>query len=414
MFKGLLKNKGYLTLMLAQAISSIGDWLSIVAVITLVGLKWHASPIEVSLIFLCLAIPMAVLGPIAGVVADRSNQKSLMITSDLVRAGLILILTVADTLFIVYICLFMVGAFSSIFIPAKNGKLKEMVDDEHMKSAMSISSMIDSGTKVVGPLISGILVSTLGTSPVFYIDSATFILSALIIFFLPKTVKPLNEKIAHAKNMKSSFRKEFTMGLTFMKDHTFLLAGMVFLGVSLLLIQFADSQLIVLIRELTAASPDLFGYLVTASGLGMFLSGLLLVKLTNYNPFSLMVIGVFGLGLSFGAMVVLTYFDVSFSVVWMTSLGFWAGFSASLVFIPYHASVQVDTPAHMTGRVFGVINSVATTATIIGPLLGGWLSTIIGVIPAFIISASLLVLLSLIGALNKHKIIKKDDSDMFT
>ena len=59
---GLMRNRRYLILMVAQAISGIGDWLSIVAIITLVGLKWNASPLEVSFIILFLAVPMVVLG----------------------------------------------------------------------------------------------------------------------------------------------------------------------------------------------------------------------------------------------------------------------------------------------------------------------------------------------------------------
>lgn len=404
MIIGLNKNKGYLKLILAQAISSIGDWLSLVAIITLVGLKWNASPLEVSFIFLFLAIPMALFGPFAGVVADHFNRKTLMIISDLVRAGLILILTVADTIWVVYICLFMVGVFSAIFIPAKNGKLKELVSNDDMKSAMSISSMIDSSTKIVGPLLSGILVASFGTKLVFYIDSATFFASALIILFLPKTIASIGT--SQIQNKKNSFKTEFTIGFSFIKTNTFLLIGMFYLGIGLLLIQLADSQLIVLIRELTTASPDLFGYLVTASGVGMLLSGLFLSRNTEYNAFTMMLLGVFGLGLSFGAMVVLTYFDIGLSIIWMPILGLSAGFSASLLFVPFNASLQVDTPVHLTGRVFGVINSVATTATIIGPLLGGWLSTIIGVIPAFIISSSFLVSLALIGTLFRSKVEK--------
>ena len=137
---------------------------------------------------------------------------------------------------------------------------------------------------------------------------------------------------------------------------------------------------------------DLFGYLVASSGIGMFVVGMYLAKKTEYHSFSLMMLGVCGIGLSFGMMAVLTH--IRSRVIRLFGVRSWrflAGFSASLVFVPFQATVQVDTPVHMTGRVFGVINSVTTTATIIGPLLGGWLSTIIGVIPTFIITASLLV-----------------------
>ena len=403
--KKLLKNKGYLTLMGAQAISSIGDWLSIVAIITLVGLKWNASPIEVSFVILCLAVPMALLGPVAGIVADRLNRKVLMIVSDVVRAGLILLLTIVSELWMVYAILLAVGVFSSVFIPAKNGKLKELVDQEDMKGAMSLTSVIDSSTKILGPLMSGLLVTLMGAQMVFIIDSGTFLLSALLLLFLPKTLKVVETE---KTEKQESFKQEMILGARFIKSSRFMVAGLLLLAISLLMVQLSDSQLIVLLRELTTASPDLFGYLVTASGSGMFLAGVYLTKKTDYKAFPLMLVGVCGIGLSFGMLGVFTYFDLGYSIVWAALLGFLAGFSASLTFVPFQASVQVETPVHMTGRVFGVVNSVTTTATIIGPLLGGWMATILGVIPTFIITASLLVIISLIGLLAKNKVERGD------
>lgn len=400
----LRKNKNYLILMLAQAISSIGDWLSIVAIITLVGLKWDASPMEVSFIILFLAVPMMLFGPIAGTVADRLNRKTLMLTSDLVRAGLVLVLAVVDTIWGVYICLFTIGVFSTVFIPAKNGKLKEFVTQENMRSAMAITAMIDSTTKVMGPLLSGVLVTAFGTKLVFYIDSATFFISALLILFLPGVAKSNEEDKGNKGRSKSSFRKDFLVGLSFIKSNTYILVGLFLLGFSLLILQLSDSQIIVLIRELSTASPDLFGYIVASSGIGMFLSGVFLAKKTDYNAFVLMLIGVCGIGLSFGIIALLTHFEVPFSIIWGPILGVLAGLSACLVLVPFQASVQVETPVQMTGRVFGVINSVTTTATIVGPLLGGWLSTILGVVPTFMITASLLILVSIIGFLTKSKI----------
>ena len=406
-----MKNRRYLILMVAQAISGIGDWLSIVAIITLVGLKWNASPLEVSFIVLFLAVPMMLFGPIAGTVADRFSRKALMITSDLVRAGLILILAVVDTIWGVYICLFMIGAFSTVFIPAKNGKLKELVAHEDMKSAMAITAMIDSSTKVMGPLLSGILVTAFGAKLVFYIDATTFALSAILIMFLPKVVQSFEVANHKEDRTDSSFKKDFLAGISFIKSNTYILVGMFLLGFSLLILQLSDSQIIVLIRELTTASPDLFGYIVASSGIGMLVASLFLAKKTDYNAFTLMLIGVCGIGLSFGTIAVLTYFDVRFSSLWGPLLGGFAGLAASLVLVPFQASVQIETPVHMTGRVFGVVNSVTTTATIIGPLLGGLLATMIGVVPTFMITASLLVLVSILGVFAKRKI-EREESDV--
>ncbi|SFK09250.1 Predicted arabinose efflux permease, MFS family [Halobacillus dabanensis] len=399
--KRLMKNKGYMTLMSAQAISSIGDWLSIVAIITLVGLKWNASPLQVSFVFLCLAVPMALFGPVAGIIADRFSRKTLMIASDVVRAALILVLTIATSLWMVYATLLTIGIFSALFIPAKNGKLKEVVAEEDMKGAMSITSMIDSSTKILGPLISGLLVTVFGAQQVFIIDSATFLVSAVILLFIPNAVRL--ETLDEEKE-ESSFKQEFVLGFSFLKSSRFMMTGLILVGLSLLILQSADSQLIVLIRELSYASPDLFGYLVTGSGFGMFLAGFLLAKKTDYKAYPLMLLGVCGIGASFGIMGLLTHYDLSYSIIWGPALGFTAGFSASLIFVPFQATVQVNTPVHMTGRVFGVINSVMTTATIIGPLLGGWIATIIGVIPTFTITASLLIFVSLIGWMTKRKV----------
>ncbi|MCG1023849.1 MFS transporter [Sutcliffiella horikoshii] len=399
------RNRGFLTLMLAQLISSLGDWLSIVAIMTLVGLKWQASPMEVSFVILSLAIPMALLGPFAGTVADRVNRRTLMVVSDLGRAVLILILAFASSIWMVYVCLFFIGMLSAVFVPAKNGKLKELVHQEHMKSAMSITSMIDASTKVIGPLLSGLLVTAFSTQLVFYIDSVTFILSALLLFTLPKTVKETIAPTEESGGMnKTSFKEEFLEGMAFIKGSRYLLVGILVLGISLLILQLSDSQIIVLIRELSQASPDLFGFIVTASGIGMLLSGALLAKKTGYHALSLMFLGVCGLGLGFGMMAVLTGLDTALSTLWGPALGLLAGFAAGLVFIPFQAAVQTSTPVHMTGRVFGVINSVTTTATIIGPLLGGWLATVWGVLPTFIITASLLVVISILGLTFKNNI----------
>ncbi len=407
----LTQNKNFLLLMIAQGISSIGDWLSIVAIITLVGLKWEATPMEMSFIILSLALPMAIFGPITGTFADKMERKFLMVFSDLIRGGLILILTIVDQLWSVYLCLFLVGIFSAIFVPAKNGKLKELVEDHNIRGAMSITSMIDSATKVIGPLVSGILVTAFGTYTVFYIDSTTFVISATLLFLLPKTIKVLEAKLDGKQKEKSSFLDELKVGFSFIKQSNFLMIGLTLLVISLLILQLSDSQIIVLLRQLTNVSPDLFGYAVTFSGVGMLGTGFYLSKKKEYKAFRYMIFGILGMGLGFGVMTLLTQYDLSLSILWVPGCALVAGASAGLVFIPFQVSAQEQTPVHMTGRVFGVINSSTTIAVIIGPLLGGWLATVVGIVPSFLITSSLLVILSF-GTFICRKKIEQEDANV--
>lgn len=404
----LSQNKNFVTLITAQAISSLGDWLSIVAIITLVGLKWEATPMQMSLIILSLAMPMALLGPLSGAIADRMERKTLMIVSDVVRGILILLLTLASSVWMVYIILFATGIFSSVFVPAKNGKLKELVKDDNIKGAMSLTSMIDSSTKVLGPLISGILVSSFGTYNVFYIDSATFFLSALLILLLPATAKESSNNRQEGKQ-DSSLKTDLQEGITFIRQSSYLMYGLFLLGISLLILQLSDSQIIILLRELSIVSPDLFGYAVTSSGLGMLITGIFLSRKTEYNAYMYMCFGILGIGAGFGVMAVLTYFNLSLSIMWVPILALIVGISTGFVFIPFQAAVQEKTPVHMTGRVFGVINSTTTTATIIRPLAGGALATVIGIIPSFVVTSSLLIFLFFISVIFRNKVEQEDE-----
>ncbi|RDI38008.1 MFS transporter [Falsibacillus pallidus] len=404
MSPSLRQNKGFMTLMAAQVISNLGDWLSIVAIITLVGLKWEATPMNMSLVILSLAVPMAVLGPITGTIADRFERKRLMIASDIIRGCVFLLMTLATNVWMVYGLLFLTGIFSSFFNPAKNGKLKEMVKDETIKEAMSITSMIESATKIAGPMVSGILVSAMGAPHVFFINAATFFISALLIFFLPKTVKAVVTANENGKKDGSSFKEDIKVGISFIRKSRFLMYGLFLLGFSLLILQMSDSQIIILLRNLTNVSPDLFGYAVACSGIGMLLTGFFLSKKSVYNEFVYMCFGVLGIGLGFGSMAVLTNYDTPMSLMWGPILGLFVGVAAGLVFIPFQAAAQEKTPVHMTGRVFGVISSTTQTATIIGPLAGGGLATIIGIIPSFLITSSLLIILFIISIIVRKNV----------
>jgi len=88
--KKLYKNRGFLYLIASQIISAIGTWLDILAVITLVAVKWNASPLAVSGVMLVFVGPMVLFGPFSGVLSDRFDRRFIMIISDLFCLVLVL------------------------------------------------------------------------------------------------------------------------------------------------------------------------------------------------------------------------------------------------------------------------------------------------------------------------------------
>jgi MFS family permease len=393
----LLKNKSYQFLISAQLISNFGDWLSILAVFTLVGLKWEATPLQIALVMLSLALPMTVLGPFSGVFADRWERKYIMIVSDVARGLIIFGLVFATELWHVYALLFGLGIFSTAFTPAKNGKLKEIVPNHHMQQATSISSVIENGTKILGPALSGFLLTLWSFQIIFIMDAITFVLSALLLLKIP-TNTSRKEEIETTTNKKDqSFLKEMLEGFSFIKGIPFILYGTGLMAITMFVIQMSDSQFVTLFRELEDVSAQVIGAVMTASGAGFLVTGLILTKYEVKKAVKGMSAGIFILGSGFLILALLTNINQSSPLMWAPIITFFASAGAGFVFIPFQSNVMKETPADLSGRTLGTIGSIMMFSSLIGPLIGGLLANMFGVIPLFIFTSSGLCLISVIA-----------------
>lgn len=395
----LLRNRAYRTLITAQLISNLGDWLHLLALLTLVGIKWQATPMQITWVTLCAVVPMLLGGPFAGALADRLNRKWLMIISDVLRAGLVFGLIFADQLWQVYIILVLKGLFDVLFSPAKSGKIKEVVPQEHLQQAVSISSFIEQGSKIAGPALGGLLLAAVGIHWCFVIDAFTFLLSGIILLALPghalfDTVD--EEDTVRTQERQRSFLSDTAAGLRYLIRIPVIAYGTLLLCLVLLVLQLADSQTIILLRQIPDINEDLLGWCITASGVGTLLAALLCARIKSSHLLQ-MSLGAALMGIVFGLV---GPFAGMLHAGWhttfiLTSSFLLAGIGAGFTFIPFQIMLQEQTPVHMTGRVFGTVNSLTSASSVAGPLLGGILVTASGVIPAFILTGASLVVMSL-------------------
>ena len=183
-----LHNRNYRLYATGGVVSNVGTWMQRVAqdwlVLELSGHSGVALGITTGLQFL----PMLVLAPFGGTIADRySKRKVLMATQGFmaVTAGFLGLLTVTGVVQVwnVYLLALLLGVGAAIDAPARQSFVIEMVGREDLPNAVGLNSASFNLGRVIGPALAGFLIVLVGTGPVFLINAASF---AAVIFALVK------------------------------------------------------------------------------------------------------------------------------------------------------------------------------------------------------------------------------------
>src|SRR5689334_25292282 len=108
--KTILRHKPFRTLWLAQFVSVFGDFLALFGVISLITFRWHGTAPQVTTVTIAYILPLAIIGPVAGVLVDHCTSRRLMIASDLIRAVLILMLVFVHDVYQISVIFFLIVA----------------------------------------------------------------------------------------------------------------------------------------------------------------------------------------------------------------------------------------------------------------------------------------------------------------
>lgn len=181
-FRELLKeNREYRALFLSQLTGQAGDWLNLLALLQIATNT--SSPALVVALVLGIHYEAAfVLGPLAGILADRFNRRSLLITLDVLRIPVVLGFLFVESATSIVLLATLQYSLGAIFEPTRQALTQSITEAGAQRSAAnSLGTAVYGATGGLGMLIGGILVATSGTAACFVVDAVTFAASA---FFL--------------------------------------------------------------------------------------------------------------------------------------------------------------------------------------------------------------------------------------
>ena len=182
-FSLLRNNRNFRLLYIGQAISQLGDWFNAVAVFALL-LDLTGSATAVAWMMIVQFLPVAIVGPLAGVVVDRVNRRRLMIATDLLRGGLILTLLFIrrpDQVWIAYVVMAVAVGAQAFFEPARTATIPNVTSPEELLPANALSSATWSAMLALGASIGGLVTALAGRNIAFIVNALSFFASAYFI-----------------------------------------------------------------------------------------------------------------------------------------------------------------------------------------------------------------------------------------
>jgi predicted MFS family arabinose efflux permease len=196
-FELLRRRPAFRAIWLGSVVSLAGDWFTLIALYSLLE-QYTGRSEAIGLMLLVRFVPLAVISPMAGVVADRFSRKRIMVTADLLRAVVVLgflLVRSAEHVWLVYALTFLQMSLASFFDPAEAAAIGSAVEQDEVVTANTLQGATWSAMLGFGAVFGGILTALAGREASFVVDALSYLLSA---FFISRATLRMPEQPARA------------------------------------------------------------------------------------------------------------------------------------------------------------------------------------------------------------------------
>jgi dTMP kinase len=288
--------RSFFKLWVAQVVSSLGDWIGIIAILAIAARVSGGSGAAVSLVMVARVVPGFFLATVGGVIVDRFDRKRVMVACDIGRAGLLALLPFVDTLLGLVLVSFALEILSLLWGPAKDASIPNLVDTKQLTSANSLGLVAAFGTMPVASLAFSLLAllaswlsgfsafSSLDVDREFlalWVDGLTFLVSAMIIWRLP--IPRTYDRKGESVDWTATFR-DIVEGIRFIRHNRLVRGVIIGIGVGII----GGGAMVPLgplfAKDVLGGGAAEFGVLMSALGFGAAIGVVTLVAIQKRVP----------------------------------------------------------------------------------------------------------------------------------
>ncbi|MER3396809.1 MAG: MFS transporter [Acidimicrobiia bacterium] len=359
-----LQNRNYRLFLIGQTISFTGTWMQLVAQAWLILDITHSGT-AVGGIFALQFVPMMLLAPYAGVVADRTDKRRLLMKVQLLAIfaatmmGIIASVGKAS-LANVYALVFVLGLAQSFDNPVRQSFITEMVGVEKATNAVSLNTVMINTTRVLGPALAGFLLARSGASICFFFNAVSYV--AAFVAYLRMRPSEL-ERVEPVGQKRGQLRE----GVRYVVSVPDLWIPLAMIGVVGTLAFNFQVIIPLLVRDEFGRGPGSFGGLIAMSGIGSLAGGLLVASISRPKRQHLIASSIV-LGVVLGVFSIAPGFRAATIVALLVGAGAAAFLAVS------NSMLQVTAAPEMRGRVLALFSVAFLGSTPLGGPLIGWIS----------------------------------------
>ncbi len=387
-------DRNFAMLYLAFLTSTVGTWLFRITV-PIVLYEITGSPLAMSFAYGLIFLPIFLVMPIGGVIADHYDRKTVLIVGDAASSLVMLVLACiiytmsASTYWLLYPPIFFLGCITSVYYPCFQAVVPAIVPPERLARANSSLFATESLINVVGPLLGGIFVATLGPTGAAMVNVATFAASLAFIVMIRLGAR---KRAVHALTVDvitARLREGFSLAMS----NSIIKYGTIIFVFANFASHLVVGNLIYFLSKTLSMGPSAVGITIALTAVGGLLGALAAPFLIRSVPNGILMLA----GLTIGSPVTLLLLAADS----MSSVALARGASMAIeaiIVVTMFTLRQRAVPAEFLGRTVAITRAISFAPIPVAAVLGGWLIQLTNsMVPVIVASAAVLLLTSIWG-----------------